>query len=143
MKRRAIWMLALVCSAADAQIYRCSADDAGAGLSSAELRFGLRGNALQLHGDVDQIKGGTNIHFDLPDEAPRWLVCQYGGQRVEGTATSGPAVIGGREKWIQLDSMVTACDLAIREARTPDESKRTWTAAATCKRKEPPPPDLV
>jgi hypothetical protein len=135
-------MLMFVCGAADAQVYRCSADDAGVSLISAEIRFGARGDAHQLHGDVDQVNGGTNIHFDLPDEAPRWLVCQYGGRRVEGTDLSGPGAVGSRELWIQLDPMVTACDLAIREAR-PLGHKRTWSAMATCRRKEPPPPDLV
>jgi hypothetical protein len=50
-------MLMLVCGAADAQVYRCSTDDAGAGLTSAEMRFGARGDDHPLHGDVVQVNG--------------------------------------------------------------------------------------
>lgn len=143
MKVRATWILALVCNAADAQVYRCPADDAHLGLTNAEMRVGARGAAHRLHGDVDQIANGTNIHFEFPDEAPRWLVCQYGGRRIEGTAISGPDAIGSREAWIRLDPMVTTCHLAIRAAKSGAKNQDAWSATASCKRKEPPPPDLV
>jgi hypothetical protein len=143
MKGGAIWILALVCTAADAQVYRCPAEDAHIGLTNAEMHVGAHGAAHRLHGDVDQIKNGTNIHFEFPDEAARWLVCQYGGRRIEGTAISGPGAIGSREAWIQLDPMITTCDLAIRATNPRVKNQGVWSATATCKRKEPPPPDLV
>jgi hypothetical protein len=143
MKRRAVWLLALVCSAADAQVYRCPAVDGHIGLTNAEMRVGAHGAVHRLHGDVDQIGNGTNIHFELPHEVPRWLVCQYGGRRVEGTAISGPGAIGSRETWIRLDPMVTSCDLTIRATTPQVKSQGAWSATASCKSKKPPPPDLV
>lgn len=143
MKRRTVWLLALVCGAADAQVYSCPAEDARIGLTNAEMRVGAHGAAHRLHGDVDQIGDGTNIHFELPDEVPRWLVCQYGGRRVEGTAISGPAAIGSRETWIPVAPMVTSCDLTIRATKPQAKHQGAWAATASCKSKEPPPPDLV
>jgi hypothetical protein len=143
MKEHAAWILALICAAADAQVYNCPAEDAHIGLTNAEMRVGAHGVAYRLHGDVDQIRDGTNIHFEFPDEAPRWLVCQYGGGRIEGTAISGPGAVGSREAWIQVDPMVTTCNLAIRASKPQVKNQGTWSATATCKRKEPPPPDLV
>lgn len=143
MKKVVLGMMVLTCVAANAQVYKCPAEDAGINLTNAELRIGERGTSSSMHGDVDQVANGTNIRFELTGEATRWLVCQYGGRHVEGTAISSPAVIGGRETWIQLDPMITACDLAIRRKHGSAGSTSVWSAAATCKRKEPPPPDLV
>jgi hypothetical protein len=129
MNRIIFTTLVLVCATANAQVYKCPAKDAGSALTNAEIRIGPRNGAHALHGDVDQVNGGANIHFGLPDEVPGWLVCQYGGRRPEA--------------WIQLAPMTTACDLVIRGMGRQDTDQQALLAVATCKKKEPPPPDLV
>lgn len=143
MRPSVFTMMSLVCATADAQVYRCPAEDAGVGLTNAEIRIGSRNDAYALHGDVDQVRGGTKIHFNLPEEAPRWLVCQYGGRRIDGTVISAPVVISGREAWIQLDLLNTECDLMIRETKLRGRDTTGWSASVICKKQEPPPPDLV
>ena len=46
---------------------------------------------------------GTDTHYSFPDDVPRWLVCQYGGERIPGSAISGARVVGGRDWWIPLE----------------------------------------
>jgi hypothetical protein len=143
MKKLFIAALGLSCAAANAQIQNCPADAGGALLSNARMFIGPRNDAHALHGDVEQVEDGTNIHYNFTGESPRWLVCQYGGKRIEGTAISAPEVIGGRESWIQLGPMVDTCDLAIRKAMAQTKTERTWTAVATCRKRQPPPPDMA
>jgi hypothetical protein len=143
MKATFFAILMLACAASNAQSYKCPAKNAGAGLTSAEIRAGSRSDAHVLHGDVDHVADGTKIHFGLPDEVPRWLVCQYGGHRVDGSPISGPAAIGAHEAWIQLDPMAYACDLVIRGRRSHQPAAVAWSAEASCEKKKPPPPDLV
>jgi len=143
MKTLALMALLLACTRAEAHTYRCPAKDAGAGLTNAEIRIGERDHAHAVHGDVDQVEGGTNIHVDRASDDPAWLVCQYGGRRVEGTVISRPEAIGAREAWIQLAPTTAACDLAIRRARSQSKERQAWSATATCKSRQPPPPDLM
>jgi hypothetical protein len=143
MKKPLFAALALTCAAANAQVYKCPAEVKGTYLTSAKMLLGARDDAHALHGDVEQIAGGTNVRYNFAGESPRWLVCQYGGRRIEGTAISAPEVIGGRESWVPLDPMIDTCDLAIRKIKSKKTSESTWTAAATCNRKQPPPPDMV
>lgn len=143
MKQLIFVMLTLVSTAVEAQTYKCPSDNAGAALSSADIRVGAKDDARQLHGDVDQFGESTTIRVNFSGEAPRWLVCQYGGQRVEGTAISGPRAIGAYEIWVQLDPLISACELSIRRTTSQRKNQRSWAATATCKRMEPPPSDLV
>lgn len=143
MKPLLFTALALSCTAASAQAYKCPAEAGGSRLTNAGMQIGARHTPHALHGDVGQVKGGTNIRYNFPDGVPRWLVCHYGGKRVGGTVISGAEVIGGHEVRIALDPMVYSCDLAIREVRPPGRSDSVWTALATCQRREPPPPDML
>lgn len=138
MKKFVFAALALASAATNAQTYTCPAEAKGASLTNARMFIGSRKDAHALHGDVEHIEGGTNIRYHLPDEVPRWFVCQYGGKRIDGTAVSGPETIGARESWVRLDPMIDVCDLAVRKGRG-----SAWTAAAACKRKQPPPPDMM
>jgi hypothetical protein len=151
----------LSCSVASAQVYKCPAsypttegylagthpenkEQARTGvnrLTNAMMFFGELHGKGAMHGDIEEIKGGADIHFGFPDGTPRWLVCQYGGsKRVSGTATSGPQSVGGREWWMQLDPLVDVCDLKIREIKSRDRGESTWTATAICQGTVPPPP---
>lgn len=143
MRTFAFTLLTLACVAANAQVYRCPAIEAGTGLTNAEIRVGTRNDAHALHGDVDPTDEGANIHVNLPREAPRWLACQYGGQQVGATVISGPRAIGARELWIKLEPTITACTLVIRKAVPQGKEPPSWSAVATCEREQPPPPDLV
>lgn len=138
----------LISAVAEAQIfYKCpevypEKKSQSARLTNATMYFGeLHGNGA-MHGDVAQVKGGTDIRFGFPDDMPKWLVCQYGGKRISGTSISGAQVIGGRELWIQLDRFIDVCDLKIRETPAAVSTDITWTATATCKSPPPPPPDM-
>jgi hypothetical protein len=96
-----------------------------------------------MHGDIEEVKGGTNTHYSFPEGTHRWLVCQYGGKRINGTAISDAQVIGGRDWWIPLDPLVDVCDLKIRETKTSSTGDSAWTATATCKGKVLPPPVML
>jgi hypothetical protein len=152
MRRFSVVLSLLFCTAANAQIYKCPdtypVGSKGARLSSARMHFGERQGGGALHGDIAELKDGTDIHYDFPDEMsrrgmPRWLVCQYGGKRIDGTAISTAQVIGGQDWWVQLDPLVDVCDLKIRESRQGGASAGIRWAAAACRRKEPPPPVMM
>ncbi|TFW35989.1 STY0301 family protein [Massilia horti] len=148
MKPLIIVALMLSCATAVAQVYKCpdyypSKAIPAVHLSNATMYLGeLHGNGV-MHGDIEQIKGGTDIHYNFPEEAPRWLVCQYGGKRVNGTAISGAQVIGGRNWWMRLDRFIDVCDLEIREKKANNRGASGWTAIATCKGKALPPPVML
>lgn len=139
MKALLFAVLSLPCIVANAQSYKCPAEAEGARLSSAKVQIGTRQAGSTLHGDVEQLKDGANIDYTFPDGVALWLVCQYGGKRINGTAISGPDVIGGREVWIRMDPLINTCRLTIRMAGR----ENNWTAETSCKRNEPPPPDLA
>jgi hypothetical protein len=126
-----------------AKIYKCPEvhpeKNSGPRLTNATMYLGeLHGQGV-LHGDVAQVKDGSDIHYDFPEGVPRWLVCSYGGQRIAGTAIDPPRVVGATDWWMPVDSLVDDCNLKIREAKGED----TWAAAATCKTREPPYPYMV
>ena len=143
MKTLLLAVLSLPYIVANAQSYKCPAEADGTHLSSAKIQIGKRHAGYALHGDVEQLRGGANINYTFPGGAPRWLVCQYGGKRIDGTAISGPQVIGARETWIQLDPLIDTCKLALRAPGPQAPSGRSWTAEASCKKREPPPPDMA
>lgn len=133
----------VACTVANAQTLRCPAKADGAPLMNAKIMVGASDAAQSVHGDVEQRPGGTTIHYHSSDETPRWLVCQFGGARVEGSAISGADVIGGRESRIALDPLASDCELVIRHAGPQGGNDARWTAALACKRREPPPPDML
>jgi hypothetical protein len=139
----------LSCATALGQVYKCpdrypTKDAPALRLTNAMIYLGaLHGNGA-MHGDIEQVEGGTDIHYSFPDETPRWLVCQYGGKRVNGTVISGAQVVGGRDWWMQLDPLIDVCDLKIREPKVSNSGdSSTWTATANCKGKVLPPPVML
>lgn len=139
--------LAVSCAGATAQTYRCPPryppnGTPAAVLSNAAMYLGeMHGNGA-LHGDIEEVKDGTDTHYSLPDDVPKWLVCQYGGERIAGTAISGARVIGGRDWWIPLDPRIEVCDLKLRETAV-DRGISVWEAIAICKRKALPSPAML
>lgn len=130
-------VLALASGCAVGQTRDCPALAYRAALTSAKMHLGERNAGNALHGDVDLRADGARIHYTFPEAVPRWLVCQYGGTLVEATPVSGPDAAGSRELWIELDKAIEFCDLAIKRIGGRE------TARVTCKRRQPPPPDML
>jgi len=139
--------LALTSVCTSAQTYRCptrypSNRTPAIALSSAAMYLGEKHGNSALHGDIEEVRNGTDTHYSFPDDVPKWLVCQYGGRRVAGSAIGGARVIGGQDWWMPLDPLVDACDLKIREAAL-DQGVSLWSATAICKSKTLPPPVML
>lgn len=132
---------------ADAQVCRCPPryPEAGASailLSNAAIYLGEMHGQNFVHGDIEEVHGGTDTHYSLPEGVPHWLVCQYGGRRIVGTAIRSTHVDGSRDWWIALDLLVDACDLKIRQTESNGHDGAS-TATAICRHKEPPPPVML
>lgn len=143
MKLLLLAALALPWADAPAQSYTCPAEDAGTPLSNAQVWIGQPDTPYALHGDVHQVKEGTDIRYGFPDGVPRWLVCQYGGKRVDGTAISGAEMTGARQIRIPMDPLVDTCDVTLRTKAIKGKNNRAWTALAICKQNKPPPADMM
>jgi hypothetical protein len=147
MKRLQVVVWLSLCAPVWAQVYRCPetypADTEGHRLANADMRIGERHRQTPLHGDIADVKDGSDIHYNFPDETPRWLVCQYGGKRIGATAISPAQVVNGREWSIQLSPLADMCDLNIREHKGRGGQSSTWTAVATCTGKPLPPPVML
>jgi hypothetical protein len=147
MKRLLVVAWLSLCVPVCAQVYRCPetypADKEGHGLVNAEMRIGERNGRTSLHGDIADAKDGTDTHYNFPDETPRWMVCQYGGKRIDATAISPAQVVDGQEWWMRLNPSVDMCDLQIRAHKGRDRGRAMWTAVAHCTEKKPPPPVML
>jgi hypothetical protein len=147
MRKLYVCVCLLLCAPVRAQVYQCPetspSDKEGPTLVSAEMHVGERHAQAALHGDIAEVKDGTDTHYNFPDATPRWMVCQYGGKRISATLISPARVVGGREWWMQLDPLVDVCDLKIREIKGRGRGNAMWTAIAICKGKEPPPPVML
>jgi hypothetical protein len=140
-----VWLL--FCAPTHAQVYKCPdtypADKERLGLVSAEMRIGAPNSQTALHGDIADVKDGTNTHYNFPDETPRWMVCQYGGKRIGATVIAPAQVVGGREWPMPLNPLVDMCDLKIREIKGRGWGNAMWRAVATCTEKKPPSPVML
>lgn len=139
--------LVLACAGVNAQTYRCPNTYPTKGmphipLSNAAIYLGERYGKSAVHGDIEVLKDGTDIHYSLPDDIPRWLVCQYGGKRIDGTDIRAAQVVGSRDWWIPLDPSIEVCDLKIRLAKL-DKDIGPRTATTICKGKALPPPVML
>lgn len=147
MKAFLFAVLVVSCAGATAQTYRCPTRYPSDGtpaitLSNAAMYLGEKHGDSALHGDIEEVKDGTDTHYSFPDDVPKWLVCQYGNERIPGSAISGARVVGGHDWWIPLDPLIEACDLKIRE-RALDRGVIPWSAIAICKGKMLPPPVML
>ena len=146
MKTLLIATLLVSCAGATAQTYRCPArypdGTPAVTLSNAAMYLGEKHGSSALHGDIEEVKDGTDTHYSFPDDVPKWLVCQYGGQRIAGSAIGGARVVGSRDWWIPLDPLIDVCDLRIREAPL-DRGVSLWSAIAVCTSATLPPPVML
>lgn len=147
MKALVLAALVASCTGAIAQTYRCPARYPANGtpavaLSNAAMYLGEKHGNSVLHGDIEEVRSGTDTHYSFPDDVPKWLVCQYGGQRIAGSALSSARVVDGHDWWIPLDPLIDVCDLRIREAAL-DRSVKLWSAIAVCKSRTLPSPVML
>lgn len=152
MKRTLIAALALSCSAVHAAEYRCpptypGKDAPTAPLTNAYMMWGKRPTSgppfpsgwdqPNEHPAVE----GMDLEYELPEHEDGWLICEYGSRkRIKGKFIGGKEwgqrmQALGEEPWfIKLAPQDTHCTVQIREIKTRDPSKSTWTVTAICKR---------
>jgi len=145
MRRLLIVILALFCSAAGAEVYKCpqtypGKEGRGTPLTGAYMHMGeLRGDGW-LQGNEEAAQEGFDVRYAFLDEEQAWLVCQYGGmkrnkgrfhdghewnQSVEGSTT---------EWWMKLGPKVGVCIVEVREVKPPNAGKSIWTVTTACAR---------
>jgi hypothetical protein len=155
MKRTSIVALALSCAAAHADVYRCpqtypGKDASAIPLTGAYMMFGERpssGPPFPSGWDTPDDRAaeeGTDQHYELPENEEGWLICEYGSRkRIKGRSHDGHEwgqyMQGhGEQPWfVKLAPRDRSCTVHIREIKTSDPSKSTWTVNAVCKRPEP------
>jgi hypothetical protein len=152
MKRTLVAALILSCTVAKAAEYRCPQTYPGNGaldthLTGAMMMFGERlGNGLPFPSGWDTpndvaVDGGLDQHYELPESEEGWLICEYGSRkrvrgRLQGKKEWGQYMEHyGQQSWfVKLAPRDRSCTIQIREVKTRDPSKSTWTVTATCGR---------
>lgn len=144
MKSLALFVLALTYATANAQVYRCPQaypgnDRPAAPLTSATMAWGeIHGTGLFAGDYSEPAHDGFNLRFPFMDDQQAWLVCSYGskkrhkGQFHEGRESNQYMEWTAIEWWVKVAPKVGACDVQVRELKTRDPSKSTWTATTTC-----------
>jgi hypothetical protein len=150
MRTLILTVLLLPCAFASAQVYKCPpfypGKDAGTKnlpVTNASVYWGeLHGDGA-LKGDDKPVQDGIDVHYGLANDEQGWLVCAYGGRkRIKGKVHDGHEwgqymVSGNREWWMKLAPKVSLCTVQVREAKSRDQGKSTWTITAVCKQPEP------
>lgn len=143
MKTILIAALVLSGAATNAQVYRCpqvypGKDAAAAPLTGASIRAGeLHGDGW-LVGEDEAAEEGYDTRYGFADNEQAWLVCSYGGtKRNKGRFHDGhewnqSMDWGGIEWWMKLAPKVGVCTVQVREFKSRDPAKSTWTATAIC-----------
>ena len=152
MKTALVAVMALSCTAAQADVYRCPAaypgkDAPALPLSGAMMMFGERsGNGLPFPPGWDtpndrEVEGGIDQHYELPENEQGWLICEYGSRkRVKGRIRNGHEYglsmeHYGQQSWmIKLAPRDASCTVSIREAKPGSTHESTWTVSAMCRR---------
>jgi hypothetical protein len=136
--------LAMTCSVASAEVYKCpqvypGKDAPAMPLTGASMMWGeLHGDGY-LHDDDEAVDGGHDIRYGFADDEQAWLVCAYGAdKRINGTLHNGrewgqAMSYGGTKWWMKLAPKAGNCTLQVREKKASVSGKSTWTATADCK----------
>jgi hypothetical protein len=152
MKRTLVAAFAVCCTASHASEYRCpqtypGKDASGIPLTGAFMMWGERPSSGPpfpsgwLVGDDRVAQEGIDIRYGLSEPPePNWLICEYGSRkRIKGRFHDGHEwgqyMEGhGKEVWfMRLAPKDTDCTVQIREIKTREPGKSTWTVTATCK----------
>ena len=151
MKRTFLTLLALSCTVANAEVYRCpqthpSKDAPAIHLTGAMMMFGEMpsNGGLPFPSGWDTpnelvVEDGVDQHYELPANEEGWLICEYGSRRrVKGRFRNGHESGQymehyGQQLWfIKLAPKDTSCTVQIREVKNSDPSKSIWTVTAIC-----------
>ena len=150
MKRTLIAALILSGAAVNAEVYRCPPTYPGkdapvAPLTNAYMMWGKRpasGPPVPSgldHPDEQEAAEGTDLHYELPENEEGWLICEYGSRkRIKGRFHGGHEYgqhmepLGEQPWFVKLSPKATDCTVHIREVKTRDPSKSTWTITAVC-----------
>jgi hypothetical protein len=137
--------LLLSCSTANAQfVYKCpqsypANDKPAAPLTNATMAWGeFHGNGLFAGDYSEAAQEGYDLRYGFVGDEQAWLICGYGGKkRVKGRFHDGHEwnqrmEWGTTEWWVKIAPKVQACNIQVREIKTHDPSKSTWTVTATC-----------
>jgi hypothetical protein len=98
----------------------------------------IHGTGLFAGDYSEPAQDGFNLRFPFMDDQQAWLVCSYGskkrnkGRFHEGRESSQYMEWTPIEWWVKIAPKVRACDVQVREMKTRDPGKNTWTATATC-----------
>ena len=152
MKRTVIAALILSASAAaHAEVYRCppiypGKDAPAAPLTNAFMMWGKRPTSGPPfpsgwdQPDEQAAAEGTDLHYELPANEEGWFICEYGSRkRIRGRFHDGHEYgqhmepLGEQPWFIKLAPKDTSCTIHLREVKTRDPSKNTWTVSADCK----------
>jgi hypothetical protein len=109
------------------------------------MMFGERpGNGLPFPSGWDTpnelaVENGTDLHYELPESEEGWLICEYGSRkRVKGRFRRGKEMGQsmehyGQQLWfVKLAPRDRSCTVHIRETKSPEPGKSTWTVTAAC-----------
>ena len=154
MKRTLVAALILSCTVAHAEVYRCPPtypdqtypvkDVPNAPLTGAEVMFGERPSSGPPYPDgwltPDEIpkEGGIDLRYWLSEDDKGWLICTYGAHkrikgRFHGGYEWGQHMESGQPWFVKLPAKIKGCTVHIREVKTRDPGKSTWTVTATCR----------
>jgi hypothetical protein len=80
---------------------------------------------------------GIDFRYWLSDDDKGWLICTYGARkrikgRLHGGHEWGQHMESGQPWFVKLPPKTKVCTVHIREGKTHDPGKSTWTATATC-----------
>ena len=144
--RKLIFLVLILSSAtAGAETYRCpqaypGTDKPALPLTSADM---TQDTDIQFASgfltDDEAAEEGYNAYYAFDTESQTRLVCLYGGKtRVKGRFHDGHEwnqrmQDGGKEWTMKLAPKTSRCTLQVREIKTRDPNKSTWTATADCK----------
>lgn len=139
-------LMILPSAATNAQmIYRCpqvypGKDAPPAPLTGAFMDSGeVRGSRWYAPPRDEAAEEGYDTPYTFADEEQAWLVCSYGARkRIKGRFHDGhewnQRMEGGiAQWWMKLAPKVGKCIVQIREIKSRDPSKSTWTVTAACK----------
>jgi len=155
MKRILVIALALSACASHAEVYRCPPtypdqsypvkDLPNAPLTGAEIMFGERPGSGPPYPDgwltPDEIarEGGMDFRYALSEDDQGWLICTYGAhKRIKGQLHNGKEwgqhMEPGQPWFVKLSPKIKDCTVEVREVKSRDPNKSTWTVTAACQR---------
>lgn len=127
--------IAVCCTAANADVYKCPAtypdkDRPSTPLTGARIMDGeLHGNGWLMGSEDKPTKDGFDTVYSF-EQGNGWLVCLYGGRERTKTDRGFP----GYDWWLKLGPKEILCTVQNREIKASGPNSSTWTVTAKCTR---------